>query len=173
MQLLFAAQAKRALECLFLYVLMCSWTSPPPALPALGPSLCEIVQCSWHKGKSSLTQANIGAHKPQESLITIGRSTEFAQPLSLLRHAHRPLLREDITLLPFVKWVLSDVTWARCVAEYRAAELGRAACVPLPLLSVGFYVPARSCLHCAALHSPSFFIQLLQRKCRHACWSPL
>lgn len=118
------------------------WGSARP----LFPSLFEIVQPT-QRGILSDTDEHWCTLTAKAADICA--STELAQTLSLL-HTHQPPLREDITLLPLVKGVLCDVKWARCAAEYRRAELRWAACVCLPLTSVGLYLHAHSCLQRSA-----------------------
>lgn len=49
-------------------------------------------------------------------------------------HTQHPSLCAEITLLSFVKWLLSDVKWARCTAKYKTRWIGPC-CLPWMALS--------------------------------------
>ncbi len=104
--------------------------SPRCSASPLVPSLCEIVQPT-QRGILSDIDKHWYAHKPRALLIYNMCRHLACTNSAITTHTHQPPLCEGITLLPFAKWVLSDVKWARCAAEYRGAELGRAACVCL------------------------------------------
>lgn len=127
----------------------CAWTAilqsrvlcqRPRPLPMWNCATNAKGNPLWHR------QALLRTHC-EGCWYMICAGTELAQTLLLL-HTHQPPLCEDITLLPFVKWVLSDVKWARRAAEYRGDELGRSCLCTSPTALCGF-VCARSLLFAA------------------------